>query len=74
MDRATKKMIEEGRAMVCGDYTIENATDIYGNDNGLGVYVFDKNGDTVKSLHLNEETCMLEPVSFEEAISWCKNR
>ena len=73
MDKATKQMIEEGRAMVCGDYTIENATDIYGNDNGLGVYVFDKNGDTVKELHLNEETYMLEPVSFEEAISWCEN-
>lgn len=74
MEKTTKQMIEEGRAMVCGDYTIENATDIYGNDNGLGVYVFDKNGDTVKELHLNEETYMLEPVSFEEAIAWCENR
>ena len=73
MEKATKQMIEEGRAMVCGDYTIENATDIYGNDNGLGVYVFEKNGDTVKELHLNEETYMLEPVSLEEAISWCES-
>lgn len=73
MDKRTKTMIEEGRAMVCGDYTIEAAADIYGNDNGLGVYVFDKNGNVVNELHLNQQTNLLDPVDLEAAINWCED-
>lgn len=67
-----KKTIEEGRAMTCGDYTIENATDVFGSDNGQGVYVFDKRGDTVHELHLSNETNLLEPVALDVAIAWCE--
>lgn len=67
----TKQIIEIGRAMTYGDYTIENATDALGKDNGLGVYVFDKRGDTVHELHLNEKTNLLEPVDLQTAITWC---
>lgn len=73
MNKQTKKMIEEGRSMVCGEWIIKNATNAYGENNGLGVYVFDRGGFVAEDLHLNEKTELLDPVDLDEAIAWCKS-
>ena len=71
MNAETKDLIETGRAMVWGDYTIEAVTSAYGEPSRRDeVYVFDRHGNTVHELHEKGE--LLLPVTFAEARAWCE--